>query len=397
MKKTRLIVFFALGFTLASCASTSKMEKAISETMSVSTLQLMHLYEQMEAIPNRLPRTINAEGKLITATDAWWTSGFFPGSLWYLYEYTKNPSVRDAATAMTERVRNQQYTTDNHDVGFMIFCSFGNALRLTQQKELESVIVTAAHSLSTRFNPITGAIKSWDNPKWQYPVIIDNMMNLELLTQATKISGDSSFYHIAITHADTTLKYHFRPDASSYHVVSYDTLRGGFVERVTHQGYSDESSWARGQAWGFYGYVMMYRETGKPEYLRHAMNIADFLLDHPNLPEDGIPYWDFNAPNIPDELRDASAGAVIASGLVELSILTKNATAKKYRAAAEKMLLSLASPAYLARPGENGGFLLKHSVGYMARNSEVDAPLTYADYYFLEGLMRYKQHYIDKK
>jgi hypothetical protein len=369
----------------------------INQTLQFAKEQAMSLYSEVLPLAKRLPRTINAEGKLVTSNDAWWTSGFFPGTLWYLYEYSERTEVMQAALEMTERVRNQQYTTDNHDVGFMIFCSFGNALRLTGNKEFESVIINAARSLSTRFNSTTGTIKSWDNRKWQYPVIIDNMMNLELLTQATRISGDSSFYKIAVTHADTTMKYHFRPDGSSYHVVNYDTLRGGFIERVTFQGYTDESSWARGQAWGLYGYVMMYRETGKPEYLRHAQKIADYIISHPNLPKDGIPYWDFNAPDIPGALRDASAGAVIASALVELSTQTSRKDSRKYRKAAEKMLISLAKSPYLARKGENGHFILKHSVGFMARNSEVDVPLTYADYYFVEALLRLKQLIPEKK
>jgi len=372
-------------------------QNRLSQTLDIATEQALSLYQEVQPLSGRLPRTIDKHGKLVTSNDKWWTSGFFPGTLWYLYEYSGKEELKTAALEMTDRVRSQQYTTDNHDVGFMIYCSFGNAYRLTGNKEMESVIINAARSLSTRFNSTTGTIKSWDNRKWQYPVIIDNMMNLELLTQATRISGDSSFYKIAVTHADTTMKYHFRPDGSSYHVVNYDSVRGGFIERVTFQGYADESSWARGQAWGLYGYVMMYRETGKPEYLHHSIKIADFLLNHPNLPKDGIPYWDFNAPNIPNELRDASAGAVIASALIELSTLTDKETAKKHLASAEKMVISLSNSPYLAKKGENGNFILKHSVGFMARNSEIDAPLTYADYYFIESLLRYKKYYINKK
>lgn len=364
--------------------------QVIDETMRFSVNQIMNLYGKMSEIPDRLPRTVNKKGELVTAKDNWWTSGFFPGTLWYLYEFSKTDDLKQAAQAMTHRVEKQQYTTDNHDVGFMIYCSYGNGYRLTNEKSYEQVIVNAAKSLSTRFSTVTGTIKSWDNKKWQYAVIIDNMMNLELLTQATKISGDSSFHKIAVSHADTTMKYHFRPNGSSYHVVSYDTIKGGFEERVTFQGYADESSWARGQAWGLYGYTMMYRETKKPEYLQHAIKIANFIANHPNLPKDKIPYWDFNAPNIPNELRDASAGAVIASALVELSTFTDRKLSKKYITLAEQMIRSLASSAYRAELGENGNFILKHSVGFMAKDSEVDAPLTYADYYFIEAMMRYK-------
>ena len=393
-KITAFLVLF-LQFNLCF-AQNRNIDKALNKALDLSIDQSLKLYGNIEDLTGKLPRTINEKGKLVTSSDKWWTSGFFPGTLWYLYEYSGNDDVKRAALEMTERVRRQQYTTDNHDVGFMIFCSFGNAYRLTHEVGNKSVILNAAKSLSTRFSPTTGTIKSWDNPRWQYPVIIDNMMNLELLTQATKISGDSSFYKIAVSHADTTIKYHFRPDGSSYHVVNYDTINGGFIERVTFQGYANESSWARGQAWGLYGYTMMFRETGKTEYLSHAIKIADYIIHHPNLPKDGIPYWDFNAPNIPNELRDASAGAVMASALVELSTLTNKKLSKKYLTVAEKMLLSLASPPYLAKKGENGNFILKHSVGFMAKNSEVDVPLTYADYYFVEAIMRYRKLFKNK-
>jgi len=363
----------------------------INESLEFSVQQSKGLFEKMVEIPERLPRTVNKEGGLVTAKDNWWTSGFFPGTLWYLYEYSTTDDLKQAAQAMTRRVEKQQYTTDNHDVGFMIYCSYGNGFRLSKEKSYEQVIINAAKSLSTRFNPVTGTIKSWDSKKWQQAVIIDNMMNLELLTRATKLSGDSSFYKIAVSHADTTLKYHFRPDGSSYHLVNYDTIKGGYVERVTVQGFADESSWARGQSWGLYGYTMMYRETGKQEYLNHAIKIANFIANHPNLPKDKIPYWDFNAPNIPNELRDASAGAVIASALVELSTFTDKKLSKKYRTLAEQMIRSLASAEYRAELGQNGNFILKHSVGFMAKDSEVDAPLTYADYYFVEALMRYRK------
>jgi hypothetical protein len=382
-----LFIFPAIVFGQSGSIIT---HSEINETLQFAKEQVMSLYSEVQPLAKRLPRTINAQGKLVTSNDAWWTSGFFPGTLWYLYEYSGKTEVMQAALEMSERVRNQQYTTDNHDVGFMIFCSFGNALRLTDNKEFESVIINAARSLSTRFNPVTGTIKSWDNRRWQYPVIIDNMMNLELLTQATKISGDSSFYKIAVTHANTTMKHHFRPDGSSYHVLNYDTLKGGTLEKVTFQGFADESSWARGQAWGLYGYVMMYRETGIQSYLNHAIKIADYIAGHPNLPEDKIPYWDFNAPDIPNALRDASAGSVIASALIELSTFTGNDKSAQYLQLGERMLKSLASYPYLAAKGENGNFILKHSVGFMARNSEVDVPLTYADYYFVEALMRLK-------
>jgi hypothetical protein len=273
----------------------------------------------------------------------------------------------------------------------MIYCSFGNGLRLTGEESYNEVILTAAKSLSTRFRPLNGCIQSWgSNNKWQCPVIIDNMMNLELLMWAFKKSGDSSFYKIAVSHSDTTIKNHYRADFSSYHVVSYDTISGKVEVKQTHQGYADESAWARGQVWGLYGYTVMYRETGLVRYLDQAKHIADFLINHPNMPEDKIPYWDFNAPDIPNALRDASAGSIMASALIELSQYVDKPTSTGYLEVAEKQLRTLSSPEYLANAGENGNFILKHGVGHLPGKSEIDVPLTYGDYYFIEGLLRYK-------
>ena len=395
MKKTLLIITYILC-SLIITAGNSISNKKIQQTLDISVEQSMRLYNSVKDKPGLLPRTINKNGELITSNDRWWTSGFFPGTLWYLYEYSKNKELEKAAIDITNRVIKQQYTTNNHDVGFMIYCSFGNALRITGNKANVPVIINAAKSLSTRFNPATGCIKSWNNKKWQYPVIIDNMMNLELLTNATKISGDSSFYKIAVSHATTTIHNHFRSDGSSYHVVSYDTIKGGYVDRATSQGAHDESAWARGQAWGLYGYVMMYRETNKEEYLQHAIKIANYIIDHKHLPEDKIPYWDFDAPDIPNALRDASAGAIMASAFLELSTFLDKKAGKPYFSIGQTQLKSLMSPTYLAKPGENGNFILKHSVGFMAGNNEVDVPLTYADYYFIEALLRY-QKIIHKK
>jgi len=253
------------------------------------------------------------------------------------------------------------------------------------------VVLTAAATLSKRYRPNIQSIQSWNGATPNdCLVIIDNMMNLEFLMWAFKKTGDSTYYKICVSHSDTTMKNHFRPDYSSWHVVSYDTITGRVEVKQTHQGYSDESAWARGQVWGLYGYTVMYRETGLERYLDQAKNIAAFLINHPNLPADKIPYWDFNAPDIPNALRDASAGAIMASALIELSGYVDKETGAKYLEVAEKQLRTLASPEYLAKPGENGNFILKHSVGSLPGKSEVDVPLTYADYYFVEALLRYR-------
>jgi unsaturated chondroitin disaccharide hydrolase len=343
------------------------------------------------ATPTRIPHSIKPDGSLNDRETSWWCSGFFPGSLWYLYEYTNDPKYRQLAEKWTAPLEKEQFNTGTHDLGFMLHCSYGNGYRLTKNPKYREVLIQGAKSLASRFDPKVGVIKSWNNFKggYKYPVIIDNMMNLEFLFDASKLSGDPTFRQIAITHADNTIKNHFRPDGSSVHVVLYDSTNGSVRARKTWQGYSDESAWSRGQAWGLYGYVVMYRETKDRKYLDQAEKIANFYLNHPNLPADKIPYWDFNAPNIPNEERDASAGAIAASGLLELSQYVKGTKSKTYFNAAEQMLASLSSPAYRAEPGQNNHFVLMHSVGAKSLKSEIDVPLIYADYYYIEGLMRY--------
>lgn len=349
-------------------------------------------YERMLAAHpdlTKFPQSINADGTPRDMKSSWWCSGFFGGSLWYLYEQTGDPKWKEAAHRWTMAVEQEQRNTGTHDLGFMLYCPFGNGLRLTGDTTYRRVLLTGANSLATRFDPKVGVIKSWnsftskDGVKSNYPVIIDNMMNLEFLYWAAKNGGSSRLAEIATTHSDNTLKNHFRPDGSSYHVVCYNP-DGSVQARKTHQGLADESPWARGQAWGLYGYTTVYRATKDPQYLQQAERIADFYLSHPNLPADGIPYWDFNAKG---EERDASAGAIAASGLLELSQYSKNG--QRYRQAAETMLASLSTPAYRNALGENHNFLLKHSVGHKPGKSEVDVPLIYADYYYLEGLLRY--------
>lgn len=291
----------------------------------------------------------------------------------------------------TEALDTIQYLTSHHDVGFMIGSSYGNGLRLTGNEAYKGVIIQAARSLCTRFRPGAGIIQSWNVSGWQAergwecPVIVDNMMNLELLFKATELSGDSSFYHIAVSHADKTIANHFRPDYSTWHVVDYNMADGTIRHKETAQGYSHESTWARGQSWAIYGYVIMFRATGDQKYLDQAEKAYEFVANHPNYPADGVPYWDYNAPGIPDTLRDASAGAILASALYELSTYSKP---DYYKAQADKIMETLASPAFRAVEGENGNFLLMHSVGSIPHKSEIDVPLNYADYYFLEALKR---------
>lgn len=341
----------------------------------------------------KFPQSTNPDGTSRDMTSEWWCSGFFGGSLWYLYEHTGNLKWKEAAHRWTMAVANEQTNTTTHDLGFMLYCPFGNGYRLTKNGVYPPILLTGAKSLATRFNPNTGVIKSWDSFKaksgerYEYPVIIDNMMNLEFLFWAAKTSGDRRLRQIAITHADNTLKNHYRFDGSSFHVICYKP-DGTVAAKKTAQGAADGSAWARGQAWGLYGYTVMYRETRDKKYLDHARKIARFYLNHPNLPADKVPYWDFNAPGIPNEERDASAAAIAASALLELSTYG-GPSAKTYQQAAGQMLQSLSGPAYRAKSGENNHFILKHSVGAKPMKSEVDVPLVYADYYYLEALLRY--------
>ena len=391
MKNLLTILLISFLMVFVSCEKQKPMDKVVNDALSFSLKQYKLMADVMKDKEDLLPRTLDTVGNLVTAKSSWWTSGFFPGCLWYLYEYSKDGKIKEYAEMMTARIEKEKNNTGTHDLGFMLYCSFGNGLRVTGNKNYIEVLLTGAKSLSTRFRPKIGCIQSWNSRKgWQCPVIIDNMMNLEFLMWAFKSSGDSSYYKICVSHSDTTMKNHFRPDYSSYHVVSYDTITGRVEKKQTSQGASDESAWARGQSWGLYGYTVMFRETKLVKYLNQAIHIADFMIDNPNMPQDKIPYWDFNAPGIPNAKRDVSAAAVMASALIELSGYVQPELGKKYLEIAETQLRSLASPVYLAKAGKNGNFILMHSVGSIPGKSEVDVPLTYADYYFIEALLRYK-------
>lgn len=344
----------------------------------------------------RMPKTYyEAKNKWESSDTQWWCSGFYPGSLLYIYEYTKDTATFNEAKRRLAILEKEKHYTGNHDLGFMMYCSFGNAYRITKNPIYKPTIDTAAASLVTRYRPDAKIIQSWNASKnWKGPVIIDNMMNLELLLWVAQNGGDKKFWQIALNHADATIKNHFRKDYSSYHVVDYDLTNGNVVKKATAQGAADESAWARGQAWALYGYTMMYRFTKDERYLEQAQHIAQFILKNPALPKDRIPYWDFNAPNIPNAYRDASAGAIIASALLELGQYSNKKEKDFYLSEAKTMLLSLSGEEYTAKAGTNGGFLLKHSVGALPSKSEVDVPLTYADYYYLEALLRYKNWYL---
>ena len=388
MKKTIICLAAVLALAV-SCAEPQKesMNQLIDRVFAVAAEQSEIMAASLA--DDQTPKTFE-EGKLVTAAYDWWCSGFFPGVLWYIYEYNGNEQIKQLAIKETAKVEPVKYVTDHHDVGFMINCSYGHQYRLTGDEHALEVLRTAAQSLTGAFTEEVGCIKSWPFVKpgfsWVYPVIIDNMMNLELLMSIANMDNSEWFRHVAVSHADVTMKNHFRDDYTTWHMVDYVPGVGDVNKKITVQGLADSSAWARGQAWALYGYTMMYQQTGDKKYLIQAQNIGDMIEGY--LPEDGVPYWDFNDPKIPDTYRDASAGAVMASAYIALDAVAENG--KNYLAIAEKQLRTLASDEYLAAPGEIGGFILKHSVGNLPEDAEVDVPLTYADYYFMEALMRYR-------
>ncbi|MCU4155628.1 glycoside hydrolase family 88 protein [Carboxylicivirga sp. A043] len=396
MNRVFLYGVISLLLVLSACSHKQhdSFEDVVDEALNFACEQSLLMAGSLKDSHQKLPQTSDRFGQLITCYPAWWVSGFFPGQLWYLYEYSNREELKEMAQLYSERVRDQQFTTDNHDVGFMIFCSYGNAYRITKDTSYLSVINNAAKSLATRYRPSTATIRSWDaapwNKQWQYPVIIDNMMNLELLMWNARQQNDITLMDIAIHHANATMKNHYRSDYSCYHVVSYDTISGQPHLFQTSQGYSHESAWARGQAWGLYGFVTMYRFTKDARYLEQAEKIASYLLTHPHMPEDKIPYWDFDAPNIPDCYRDASAAAIMCSALIELSTYADARKSQAYLEVAKQQIVQLSSREYRNALGNNANFILKHSVGHMPNNWEIDVPLSYADYYYIEALMRYK-------
>ncbi|WP_455641272.1 glycoside hydrolase family 88 protein [Parabacteroides sp.] len=391
--------WIALAFSafLISCGGTSETtEKSfVDENVDFARSQIGKEIEVINASDKFLnPVTLNTDGSVYYCGYADWRSGFFPGSVWYLYELSGDTALLPLAQKYTLAIEEAKNLTWHHDIGFIINCSFGNGLRLTADPSYKEVIVEAARSLSTRFRETAGIIQSWNVDRgwqsergWECPVIIDNMMNLELMFEATRLSGDSTFYKIAVSHADRTMQEHFRPDGSCYHVIDYSLKEGSVRHRQTAQGYADESIWSRGQAWAIYGYTVCYRETGNRKYLDQALKTFNMMKNLPNLPADLIPYWDMDAPNIPDEPRDASTASCIASALYEISTMDVP-NPGEYKAYADSLMASLASPAYRAALGTNGNFLLMHSVGSIPHNSEIDVPLNYADYYFLEALKR---------
>ncbi|WP_282132834.1 glycoside hydrolase family 88 protein [Cellulophaga baltica] len=320
-----------------------------------------------------------------------WCSGFWPGVLWYAYEASNDASLKKEAAAFTAPIKTIAYNSArNHDIGFMVYCSFGNGYRITGNPEYKEVLLSAADTLATLYNDKVGSILSWPEKREEYAhnTIIDNMMNLELLFWAAKNGGDQRLYDIATSHAEVTMNNLVREDNSLYHLGSFNEETGEFLKGYTHQGYADESMWARGQTWGIYGFAMAYRETGRKDFLETSIKLADHFLER--LPEDGIPFWDFDDPKIPNAPKDASAAAIAACGMFEIANLVEDVTLKnKFNTAANKFVEILSSDAYYS--GDKNQALLLHSTGHLPNNSEIDMPIIYADYYYMEALMRLKK------
>lgn len=391
-----MLLSLLLGTSLYSMGQKKLTKEFIKENFAFADSQYQVLIAKVQGQDSLVPQSyVAAKDSVVAYKRTWWCTGFYPGSLWYIFEQTGDPSIKKEAERNLAIIKPNEYFTGNHDLGFMMFCSFGNAYRITKDTAYKNALLRSAASLATRFRPGIPAIQSWKKNKlFNCPVIIDNMMNLELLEWASQNGGSPYFAEIATKHSNTTMKNHFRPDYSSYHVIDYDTTTGKVLQKKTFQGLSDSSAWSRGQGWGLYGYTMMYRFTKNKTYLDQAKHIAAFILNNPTLPSDKIPYWDFSDPKIPNVPRDASAGALMASALLELGQYSSGKEKKKYVDNAVQMLKSLASPAYRAPYGSNGGFLLMHSTGALPLKSEIDVPLIYADYYFLEALKRYKDWYL---
>ncbi len=387
--KSYMIIAIIGIFSFVSCDNSSIQDESprvagLTNDLHTRMAQLL----DYEVDSMSFPRSYNIEReaiKKVPSSD--WTSGFFPGTLWLMYGMTGDEAYRIRAEQWTQYIEKEKWNDRTHDMGFKIYCSFGNGFELTKDESYKRIILKSAETLITRFNDNVGCIRSWDfnKDKWEFPVIIDNMMNLELLFEATNISGDSTYYNIAVAHANTTLQHHYRPDESSVHVVVFDTITGGVKEKITHQGINDASSWARGQAWGIYGFTMCYRYTNDPEYLRRAQASADFFIEESKIRKDRIAYWDFRDPAIPDAPRDVSASTIVASALVELAEHSNKASYKEY---ASTIIATLHTPEYFLANDSKIPFVLNHCTGNYPANDEIDEPISYGDYYFIEAIAR---------
>jgi rhamnogalacturonyl hydrolase YesR len=390
--KIKLSLFILVQFHLLS-AFTQTDQLPVKKVIELAEKQYQSYIDQYPDSTQHL-YSIRPNSNIQAVTYKDWTSGFFPGCLWYLYDFTNDKKWEADAKKWTATLEPAKLVTTMHDLGFILFCSFGNGYLITKNDSYKNILLQGAKSLSTRFNPTVGSIKSWDNGPWHYPVIVDNLMNLELLFWAAQTFHDTSFLHISVSHLNNDIKYRFREDGSTFHVLDFDPSSGKLLAKKTWQGYSDSSCWARGQAWAIYGFTMAYRYTNNKEYLQYAKKAANYFIEQINKIDDHVPYWDFNDPAIPNTDRDVSAAAIAASAFLELSNYS-GIQKSSYYAAAMEILKSLCGDKYLAEAGTNHDFLLKHGVVNKPDGKGIDVPLIYADYYFLQALWLY-QHYPTK-
>jgi unsaturated chondroitin disaccharide hydrolase len=377
-----LLLFYFI-FTGTPCAQ--KLDSLVEHGLQFAHKQLNSTVSEMGDSTN-YPKRTNETGKWNIIKPYSWLAGFFPGCLWHMYRWTLDSTWKSLAEKWMVRLERQKNNIRDTDMGFLIFYSFGNGYRITQNETYKEVLLQAARSLAMRYNHIVKCMKSWGF--YTFPVIIDHMMVLELLFWASKNGGESELYDIAKNQALRTMKDHVRSDGSTYQIVDYDPTTGEIIEKATKQGYSTESTWSRGQAWGLYGFTMTYRYTEEPLFLETAQKIANYYIDH--LPEDYIPYWDFNAPNIPDEVKDVSAATVAAAGLLELvSFVAEGKDRRKYLNAACNTIGSLCS-SYMTKGTNRSGILL-HACQSRPQDKDIDVSAINADYYFIEALMRYKE------
>ncbi|MUH36469.1 glucuronyl hydrolase [Zobellia amurskyensis] len=391
--RVRLHLILFVSFLMFSCASQKKEVVQFSaEKVLDENAQKIKVVQETIKSENQFPRNIpkgQTNWEMVGARD--WCSGFWPGVLWYAYEQSNDSGLKESAMKSTEALRQIAYSpAENHDIGFMLYCSYGNGYRLTGNEDYKKVLLAAADTLATLYNPKVGSILSWPIKKSEFDhnTIVDNMMNLELLFWAAKNGGSQDLYDLSESHAQLTMDYLVREDGSMFHLGSFDSETGEFLKGMTHQGYADDSMWARGQTWGMYGFAIAYRETSNKDFLNTSIKLSDHFLER--LPKDGIPYWDFDDPKIPNSPKDASAAAVAACGLLELSGLVEDVSLKqKYIDAAKDLLEKLSREPYYS--GDTNQSLLLHSTGHHPNNSEIDMPIVYADYYYMEALLRLKK------
>lgn len=393
MNRISLLILLTLLLGCSKKDDSLTIKEIVDKGLQQSENQYKGMILNLQNYPNRFPNSIDYKNELTTKDASDWTSGFFAGSLWLLYENSADSFFLKEAQKYTLLTEHLQYKTNSHDIGFIIYSAYGNGYRLTHNNEYKNVIISASKTMIKPFNPRVGGIRCSDfnHERSQCPILIDNIVTLEMLLFSAENTNDTTFLPIAISQTDLTTKWLVRSNRSCYNVVSFDSITGVPHAWQAQQGYSPESVWARGQSWALYGYTMMYRLTKKPRYLKIAQEIANYLISQPNMPKDCIPYWDFESPNIPNEMRDASSAAIMASALIELSTFVSLPIQKKYLDTAEKQIRTLTSDKYLSKVDTNGNFILKHSVGNYPNNNQIDVPLLFADYYYIEALIRLKK------